>query len=313
MITAASFPTPHLALRSNDPAQTAAVSEFAEHQAHAANTIPRRYLRLNTVTARTLGDLLDELHAWRWRLAKGHGDPRGGHGVDGDAARFMTTISSAGANYDRLGAIGRMPVNPRWDEASHSYVDGEPTPASRIMEHYGAIARARLQAAGVDELHTEVRLPDGRRVVGNSLVRGERARELAAELIERLRSRGLDTSRFDTGQDSDPVYAITADHADRDTMREAALQTLADAAATGGHADRLAAWRTSRFLLFQAPHMKKGSDAVTRVFLVAVGAWLLDTAPVMQQDADLRCMTLGQVDAHTMPADANLLPQNDTR
>jgi hypothetical protein len=42
--------------------------------------------------------------------------------------------------------------------------------------------------------------------------------------------------------------------------------------------------------------MKKGSDAVTRVFLVAVGAVLLGHPPELAQDIDLRCAVLGQRD-----------------
>lgn len=137
---------------------------------------------------------------------------------------------------------------------------------------------------------------------GNQLARGAAAEKIAAELVARVAARGRDTSTMEVG--GDPIYAVSADDKAAETFHGVAVIDLAQSfSAEVRLVDRLEAWQHARYLMFQSPRTKKGSDAVTRVFLVAVGAALFGVAPVMEQDADLRCMVLGHAACMEMPAD----------
>ncbi|HEY3478577.1 MAG TPA: hypothetical protein VGL02_06700, partial [Streptomyces sp.] len=309
-ITADSFPTPDLALRSTDPAELERVRAFAERQADAAG-------RLRTLLEPWLGlaerwdrvRLLRGVHAaavrWRYELAL-RAPGRLGVGIPLDAERFRTSLRDGGANMDRLGYLGRLRAGAEWDPTSRTYVGGASTPAHEVMLAYGQAAQDRFTAEGMwrDILVNVVELPGGRPVKGNRLVRGAEAARVAAELTGRIAARGGDASRVETG--GDPVYAVTADPDDADVLFHVALSVLADAHLLDRW-ERLRTWQQARYLLYQAPRTKKGSDAVTRVFLVAVGAVLFGRAPVLEHDVDLRCMVLGQAAATEMPADTALL------
>ncbi|SFW11385.1 hypothetical protein [Amycolatopsis australiensis] len=314
MITAASFPTPELALRSSDPAEQTRVRGFAQHQAAAAEALRRRLVAEWPGCRSRLQrrDLLAQAHAdlvqWRYELAL-QAPGRPGTGIPLDPQRFRTTIRDGGPNYDRIGYLGRLRDGAHWDPATRTFQSGRPTPASEIMLRYGQLAQARFDNAGwlpnPDVLQNVVRIPSTRRqILGNRLVRGDAARAIADELTARVAARGRDTSRMETG--GDLLYVVSADPDDADTIFDTALYLLADAD-IGDSAERLRLLQHVRYLLFQAPQTKKGSDAVTRVFLVGVGAFLLGRAPVMQSDADLRCMVLDQNHAIEMPADVPLM------
>lgn len=307
VVTASSFPTPALALRGG--VDTDRVRAFSQHQAAAADMLRAQLacwwpgLPLPDRAA-VLRQAYDEVVRWRYQLAlKAPG--RLGHGLPLDAERFRLSIRDGSANYDRLGHIGRLRDGARWDSATRGYQGGEETPASAIMETFGLAAHARFRAEQVDgdTLTNTVTLPNGRRVTGNRLVRGTAARQISADLTARIAARGGDTSRIDIG--TDPIYAVTADPDNADIIHAAALDLLAGAVDLP-HEDRTRAWQDARYLLFQSPRTKKGSDASVRVFLVAVGAVLFDAAPELEQDCDLRCMVLGQEAATMMPADAVL-------
>jgi hypothetical protein len=81
-------------------------------------------------------------------------------------------------------------------------------------------------------------------------------------------------------------------------------------ALAGAEPGDVAAWQAARYLLYQAPLTKKGSDAVARVFLVAVGTVLLGAAPILEHDVDLQCIVAGQRAATAMPGDAELNQPN---
>lgn len=113
MITAASFPTPDLALRSNDPTVQEKVRGFARYQADAAEAV-RLQLVLADLPSLELHDRLpllrrayDDLTKWRHELALA-ASGRLGAGIPLDASRFVTSIRDGGRNYDRLGYTGRM-------------------------------------------------------------------------------------------------------------------------------------------------------------------------------------------------------------
>jgi len=312
-ITAVSFPTPDLARRSTDPAELRRVTGFAQQQADAATAV---YAHLAAVwsTAATRYQRMTDLRgahaeavAWRHQLAL-QAPRRLGQGIPHDASRFVTPIDEAsGPNYDRLGYLGRLKSGSIWDAASRLYVGGESTPAHEVMLRYGqaAVDRIDAEAPGQDVLFNVVTLPGGHRVLaGNRLVRGAAARKVADELVARVAARGRDTSTMEVG--GDLVYAVTGTPVDSHIMFDVALSQLAGAPDLDP-LPRLRAWQDARYLLYQAPRMKKGSDAVTRVFLVAVGALLFGRAPVLQHDVDLRCMVLGQAAATEMDGDTALV------
>ncbi|MFD9601802.1 hypothetical protein [Streptomyces sp. NPDC059970] len=293
-ITADLFPTSPLALRTADPAKQARVRLFAAEQATAAATV--RDILLKTLAAtRNLAERQavmrtahQEVTTWRYTLAA-RATGRLGTGIAYSAERFRTPITASTTNYDRLGPVGRLRDGATWDGPSHTYRGGTATPAYDAMATYGKEAAARFASEDIegDVLQNWVELPDGRRVAGNRIIRGEAAHTIGAELTARVAARGLDVSRMETG--GDPMYTATPDPANSDTLFAAALQLLADPDLTP------ADFVTARYLLFQAPRTKKGSDAVNRTFTVAAGAALLGQhAPALPADIDLRCYVLGQ-------------------
>ncbi|MFJ6775364.1 hypothetical protein ACIQOV_31110 [Kitasatospora sp. NPDC091257] len=294
-ITPGDFPTSPLALRFADPAGQATARAFATGQADAATEAagllarmwetaadrPARVAALATVHAR----LVD----WRYRLAVTMGPPPGIAGTAFDPERFRTPIREGDTNYDRLGEVGRLREGARWDRTTRTYTGGRATPAWDAMLRYGRLAERRFAAEGVtgDILQNRVLLPDGRRIAGNRLLRGDAARRTDAELVARYAARGLDTSWIESG--GTPIYTATPAPRDGAVLHAAALDLLARPRLTTED------YLLARYLLFQAPRTKKGSDAVTRTFIVAVGAVALPgTAPALPEDIDLRSYVLGR-------------------
>ncbi|MEV7782754.1 hypothetical protein [Kitasatospora sp. NPDC088351] len=295
-ITFDRFPVSPLALRSNDPAEQARRRAFSCEMARATTTA-RDQLTDLLATAAGPGErvaALAAVHAavtdWRHQLAA-RADGRLGQGITYNAQRFRTPIAAAegGTNYDRLGTVGRLRDGSTWHPPTRTYRGGTDTPASRAMTHYGTAARRRFarEAPDTDILQNWVHLPGGDLVAGNRLLRGQAAREAAAELVTRIEARGADASQVETG--GTPIYTATPAPADAERLRAEALRILARPHLSP------ALFLTARYLLFQAPVMKKGSDAVTRVFTVAVADLLLGPhAPALPADIDLRCYVFGQ-------------------
>jgi len=302
-VTAHSFPTPHLALRSTSADACRRVRGFAREQARAAEAaLPELNDALRTLRSRqdrvaALVRAHGHLIQWRADLARRTTVPLD-HGLDHDASRFTLSLREGGPNYDRIGNVGRLRENPTWDANNRVFHGGEPTPAHLIMLEHGRGAEQRFATEDHDgdTLRNPVTLPDGTRIDGNSLVRGAAARLVAAALVARLRQRGADTSRIETG--GDPIYVVTADDDNRELMFHTAMTVLADASRGD-----VRAWQAARYLLYQAPLTKKGSDAVTRVFLVAAGTVLFGQPPILDHDVDLRCIVAGQHAATALPSD----------
>jgi hypothetical protein len=302
-VTALSFPTPHLALRATGADACRRVRGFAHEQARAAEAaLPELAGALRATRSRQdrLAALVlahEHLIQWRADLARRTTVPPD-NGLDHDVSRFTLSLRDGGPNYDRIGNVGRLRENPSWDARDRVFHGGEPTPSHQIMLEHGRVAEERFATEDHDgdTLRNPVTLPDGALIDGNSLVRGAAARRVAAALVARLRQRGADTSRIETG--GDPMYVVTADDDNRERMFHAAMTVLADAQ----HGD-VRAWQAARYLLYQAPMTKKGSDAVTRVFLVAVGTVLLGQPPTLDHDVDLRCIVAGQHAATALPSD----------
>ncbi|MFF2543147.1 hypothetical protein ACFVUY_11360 [Kitasatospora sp. NPDC058063] len=294
-ITPGDFPTSPLALRFADPAGQAAARAFAAEQAEAATEAAGRLARMwesaadRPARAAALATVHARLVDWRYRLAVTMGPPPGIAGTAFNPERFRTPIREGDTNYDRLGEVGRLREGARWNRTTRTFTGGRATPAWEAMLRYGRLAEQRFAAEGVtgDILQNRVLLPDGRRIAGNRLLRGEAARRTDAELVARYAARGLDTSWIESG--GTPIYTATPAPRDGAVLHAAALDLLARPRLTTED------YLLARYLLFQAPRTKKGSDAVTRTFVVAVGAVALPgTAPALPEDIDLRSYVLGQ-------------------
>ncbi|MFJ1839888.1 hypothetical protein ACIOJ9_39265 [Streptomyces sp. NPDC088175] len=295
-ITPGHFPTSPLAFRSADAGQQARVRAFAGEQAAAATAARDRLADLWAAAttradrATALRTVHTDLVAWRYELAAASAG-RLGQGIAHNAERFRTPIA-ANTNYDRLGDVGRLRDGAEWNPGTRTYTGGRATPAYEAMVRYGQAAEHRfaLDCVSGDVLQNWVTLPDGRRIPGNRIVRGEAATVIAEELTARVAARGVDVSRMETG--GTPIYTATPAPQDSEALFAAALEILADPDLTPE------TYLTARYCLFQAPQTKKGSDAVGRTFAVAVGALALgDTAPALPADIDLRCYVLGQAAA----------------
>jgi hypothetical protein len=293
-ITAAHFPTSPLALRTTNTDKQTQVKLFAHEQANAATTARDNLLKLldDAQTAADRQAALRTIHqqitTWRHDLAA-RTNTRLGPGIPYSAERFRTPIGHGNTNYDRLGTVGRLRDGATWDPATRTYQGGTATPAYDAMVTYGQAALARFAAQDVegDVLQNVVVLPDGRRMAGNRIIRGLTARAIGTELAARVAARGLDATRMETG--GRPLYTATPEPADNSVIFAAALDALADPDITPE------TFATARYLLFQAPQTKKGSDAANRTFTVAVGAALLGhQAPALPADIDLRCYVLNQ-------------------
>jgi len=143
-------------------------------------------------------------------------------------------------------------------------------------------------------LQNRVRLPDGRQINGNSLLRGEAAHEQNRIGIERAKASGVDTSRFEVNGDF--IYIKTGTEADRSAIRQALYDYLPqlEAAHQQGETITVQQWAEVAYLLYQSPQNKKGSDAVSRAFLMTLGSRWLQPLPTMPDDIDWRAYTKGQ-------------------
>lgn len=295
-ITAGCFPTPHLALRGT--ADDARVRGFADEQARAARAVLPAVASAVALpstghTIRMLTLAYDTVVRWRRAVAAASEDARYGDTGCPAATRYAVTLDEDGPNYDRVGEVGRSRAGARWDAATGRWTGGSDTPATRTLADYGHAVRRRfaVEAPDAEVLPNTVTLPIGRgRIQGNVLVRGQAARDVATTLAGRLAARRGVVQVETTG---DLLYLVTPDSTARRVMFHEAMHVLA-AAYRGDRSARWAAWWSAAYLLYQSPQFKKGSDATNRVFLAAIGAALLDQAPVIPHDLDLRCMVLGQ-------------------
>lgn len=303
-ITRCAFPTPNVAIRTDDPDELSRICAFADHQAAAARTIAAQVLRVlaaaptpDTVAA-AVTTALSTAEAWRYELAESTGEQRRGQGLSLSPERFRAPITDETPNLDRLGYVGRARVGSVWDPATRTYIGGAPTPAYETLRAHGQAAIERMAreiGPRHDALQNLVHLADGSIVLGNRLLRGVAARDAAAELAARIAARGADATRIETGGHA--VYTATATSHARARLRQAAITALVTALIAGDRGHTMAAlrqWAHAAYYLYQSPQTKKGSDAVTRVVLVALGTIALRRIPRIPHDVDLRAYVLGQ-------------------
>jgi hypothetical protein len=147
------------------------------------------------------------------------------------------------------------------------------SPAFVLLTELEQVAKDRLM--NQLNLRNPVTLPDGRTITGNL----------------------LDQELY-PGQ----VITGTASFADREQLRQASFETLAELETQRADEGRLdphdpelrQKFTDAAYFLIQAPEMKRGSDAIMRTFLVAAHTRVFDAAPVLPQAIDLDGMVRGQ-------------------
>ncbi|MCX4598399.1 hypothetical protein OG819_55690 [Streptomyces sp. NBC_01549] len=290
VITAACFPVPGLLLRTNNTTAQQLIRDCAQQQSTVASRLHHTLItalhrsRDTAERATAFEVAFTAAEGWRYRAAASSRHPEGRYSARW-AERFRTPITDDNPNLFRIGEPARFRDGAVWDPDTRTYQGGTETPASRTMRDFEAHANARFaQTSEGDVVRNHVALPDGRIAEGMCLLRGRAAHQAAAEMATRIAARGGDTSRIIT--DGHLIYCATGPQADRQAIRHQAMGLLATEHPTPAAA--LAAWLQAAYLLYQAPRTKRGADAATRTFLIAAGASVLPSPPVLVHDIDLR-------------------------
>jgi hypothetical protein len=291
ILTAETFPSPdriytfaeNRPLTADQEAELDRRKAFSQWEADEANAALDRLRNLDAPPNEAeWGKLYQSIIEWRHRLGVGWVDQK----VVETQRNFLTPISDDNPNLDRFGDSGRFRIDAEWDKKVQMFVGGELSLAGRALIKAGERIHLRMDKAGAREtLQNRVQLLDGTFVNGNYLFRGGRARQLWRGLKDRLASRGVDVSKFETG--GDIVLARTATAANRtkifrSVMHELARLSLQPEDCTEDVAAQL------NYLLFQAPKNKRGSDSVVRVYNAVTSTYLLGEPLVLPPDADLR-------------------------
>ncbi|TDO64118.1 hypothetical protein EV651_105342 [Kribbella sp. VKM Ac-2571] len=188
-----------------------------------------------------------------------------------DADDVRATIGEGGYMRYRLspGTGGREPGSPAW----------------KLLSELEQVALERM---GQDHhLQNVVTLRDGTTVNGNQL------HYIAAP-------RDPSTGEPYPGH-ADQVITQTAAYADREVLRRASFEALAEleGARAEGTADvqdpaQRQAFADAAYFLVQGPEFRRGSDAIMRTFLATAHTRVFDAAPVLPQAVDLDGMVRGQ-------------------
>jgi hypothetical protein len=300
-LTADDFPTPALALK-GDPAtlDVARIRGFAGLQAEATEAVlarMERRLAEGADPAEVVRDAERELQAWRRQL---HGDAPGGQ-------KLEQGIPADDPNRDPFGDAGHWDgPSPERDQRvtiggliEERFAAHDPGPALEpvtLPPVDGAPASA-FDAAAADVIQNRVTLPDGTVVDGNRLLRGD-----AVDTIDAYRNEhGKAPYNFGDGE---RYLTETGSPEARAKLHDAATDELG---ALLGRADDLAADPAARagaeadfanaaYLMFQSPMVNRGSDATTRMLLVATYRRTFGRAPRLPQDIDVQAYARTQDD-----------------
>ncbi|HEY8998727.1 MAG TPA: hypothetical protein VIM53_00205 [Candidatus Saccharimonadales bacterium] len=298
LLTPDNFPTPRMALRNGLTLEH--VAWFSEAQADAAN-IAARNLDIalastpETQWAEVFADVYDQLVEWRYQLALTQSTASSG---GSNPERFRTPITDETPNIDPVGSsVGFWHKGYEWNEALGRYAGGEETPASRLVAEVGEWVTARFDEEGNPGgiLQNRVRLPDGRQINGTSILRKEAAHEQNRIGIERAKASGVDTSRFDVRGDF--IYVKTATEADRAIIERALYDYLAQLESVHRRGEPISerSWRNATYLRYQSPKIKKGSDAVGRVYLMTLASrWFQQPLPPLADAVDWKAYVESQ-------------------
>lgn len=292
IITAASFPTPEFIKTTNNPAVWDQKARFADLQAAAANQALERLSgtldRLTAPYERSMAfvQLYRDLAEWRYRLA---------HTAEGQSpgAELEQYHRPIGGHQmlDRFGPGRRRELTT--DRATGLVVRVAETPGSRTSARMGALIEARFQAEApprVEMLQNHVRLPDGRTIPGNVLMRGSAAADAYGIPVP---PEGI-------------WCTMTGAEADRRALQREAFTVLGDLETqrAEGRADLVAdpdarrAFAAAEYYLYQGPEYQRGGDATIRVLLATSHARIFDAAPKLPHDIDLMAYVAGQDEFH---------------
>ncbi len=171
------------------------------------------------------------------------------------------------------GAASREPGSPAW----------------KLLSELEQVALERL--GGEHQLQNVVTLRNGTTVNGNLLHYVVMPRDSA-------------TGAPFPGH-PDHVRTQTAEYADREVLRRASFEALAEleGARAAGTADvrdpaQRQAFADAAYFLVQGPEFQRGSDAIMRTFLATAHTRVFDAAPVLPQAIDLDGMVRGQEGFH---------------
>ncbi len=271
--------------------ELAARRKFAEWQADETNRQVARLQDLPTPPdavewARTHQLILE----WRYNLGVGWSNQK----VIETRHNLLTPISDDNPNIDRFGDLGRFRIGSVWDKHTKTFVKGDLSRAGRALIAASERIHTRMDEAGVDEeLQNVVQLPDGTKVNGNKLFRGETARRIWKDLRKRLERRGIDVSKFEMGDDI--VLAQTAARADRIRIFQAVVKELARLSLQPEMWTPHTSINRS-YLLFQAVKNKRGSAASIPTFNATGDAYLTGNPVTLPPNADLYAATTAQDD-----------------
>ncbi|MDX2970769.1 hypothetical protein [Kribbella solani] len=275
IITAASFPTPDLIKRVNNPAVWDQQGRFASLQAAAANSALTRMSTLLDAAAtkaqrmQLFADTYRDLAEWRYQLAR-----RDEGEQLGTTADLCRTRIGRGYVLDPFGA-------------AHLFGEDPSAPGSRLSARLGNFIRMRLEteSPGAAELQNIVVRPDGSTIGGNFLIRGELAHEYGFP-----------------GHYAGTFCTVTGELADRTTLQRDAFGLVAELEEqrAAGRTDLLddpeaqQAFRTAQYYLYQGPEYRRGSDATLRVLQATLHTRVFGAPPALPQDIDVVAYVAGQ-------------------
>jgi hypothetical protein len=254
---------PDLLKRTNNPAAWDQLAGFAQVQAAEANAA-LELLAERLATATDAGERVAAFEAAFRHVSEWRCQ------VAADPERRRTRPDSEVEEF----RTAIEPGNARLYWVTPSVDDHDPgSPALLLRSELDQVAKDRLM--GHSRLQNVVRLRDGRTINGNLLNR----------------------SIYHFG-----VTTETAAYADREVLRQASFETLAELETQRADEGRLdphdpelrQKFTDAAYFLIQAPEMKRGSDAIMRTFLVAAHTRVFDAAPVLPQAIDLDGMVRGQ-------------------
>lgn len=289
IITPASFPTPDLIKKTNNPGLWDQLNAFAKFQAAAANeSLAWLNQRLDAATtpferSAAFVQLYRNLAEWRFHLAQ----QADGRSPDAELEHYRMPIPESESMVDSFGP-GLRSEGGVISLETGTIVRGIRTPGSKQSALLGSIIQARFdaEAPNAEVLQNKVTVPSGEVINGNQLLRGETAAS----------SRGI--PRAITGF----YVTATGEQRDRHALQREAFGLLADlegrraAGETDLFADRNArlAFVQAEYFLYQGPEYVRGGDATIRTLLVTAHARVFDEALRLPQDIDVMAYAAGQ-------------------
>ncbi|MEN0064604.1 MAG: tetrahydrofolate dehydrogenase/cyclohydrolase catalytic domain-containing protein [Myxococcota bacterium] len=296
------FPTPELAFK-GDPARMDAgrIRGFADTQAQGTQkALDQMNARLDEGTdpVDAVRLLEQDLRDWRYGLQAGK---EGSH-------KLKDPIPANDPNRDPFGDAaywgadmtrdrGQRRVIGELIEKRFAHHSGDGT-TDVLLPPVGDKPATTFKAPAGDVIQNRVQLPDGRLVDGNKLLRGD-----AVEGIRQFRADNGKSS-YNYWDPKQRYIAETGAPKARAEIHEAGVEELgrlirmSDSMADNPSAILEAKhdFANAAYLLFQSPMINRGTDATTRMMLVATYKRIFRHAPKLPQDIDIQAYARSQDD-----------------